>query len=76
MRSPDAFESPLIMNEEWWCHLLPSAPMIELLLMEILPERLVFLHLGPELHMLEQIEVMECVWIAAQVNIRKINVKM
>lgn len=45
--------------------------MIELLLMEMLPEKLVFLHLGTELCMLEQIEVMERVWIAAQVNVRR-----
>jgi hypothetical protein len=38
--------------------------MVELLLMEILPERLVFLHLGPKLRMLEQIKIMERVRIA------------
>jgi hypothetical protein len=38
--------------------------MIELFLVKVLPEEFIFLHLRAELSMLEQLQMMESMWVA------------
>ena len=42
----------------------PSSPVIKLFLLQIVPEKLILFHICPKLRVLEQFQVMQCVWIA------------
>lgn len=42
----------------------PSPPVIKLFLLQIVPQEFIFLHVCPKLGILEQLQVMQSVWVA------------